>query len=122
MSLRLFDIVQPFDEQTNQPANQPTSKLTDLTRLAGLAADDFILVPDALALVWLRRSQSADDRRDLADLLAVRTFDRDRARFRIGADLDAGRRLDAGRVRITQEKQEQTPPPLSPLADPLHDP
>src|SRR3990172_8389440 len=98
ISLRLFGIVQPsilrpFDFA--QGRLRSGQALTDLTGLAGLAANHFVLVANALALVRLRRPQLANQRRDVSHLLAIRALDGDRARLGIGAELDS-------------------PPPLSP--------
>src|SRR5947208_3606532 len=58
--------------------------------LAFLAADDFVLVADALALVRLRLADGADLGRVLPDRLLVRPADDDRVGVR-HLDLDSGR-------------------------------
>src|SRR5262245_37050823 len=51
-------------------------------RFAFLAADHFVLVADALTLVWLRLSRCADFGGELPDLLLVGAFHDDRRRVR----------------------------------------
>src|SRR5690606_12278111 len=73
-------------------------------RLLGfLADDDFVGVLHALALVGLRRSESADLGGNFADQLLVRAGDQDLGLRRRG-DRDAFRRLDHDRVREAQRQ------------------
>src|SRR4249920_1732967 len=64
--------------------------LSPLLLLAFLAADLLGRILDALALVGLGRTQAADLRRQLSDLLTIRAGDLDLGRLH-GLDLDAGR-------------------------------
>src|SRR5437660_892665 len=60
-------------------------------RLAFLAADHLVVVPDALALVRLRHAGGPDLGGELPDLLLVRPLDQDRRRVRYVARHPLGR-------------------------------
>src|SRR4029077_16365849 len=79
-----------------------------LLLLAFLAANDFVVVLDALALIGLGRAIGADLRGDLADSLPVGAADRDQGRPLAG-DLDVlGDRI--GDFVAVAELQVQYPP------------
>src|SRR3954469_7329743 len=73
--------------------------------LADLPGDVLALVPDALALVGLRRALLADVRGDLADELLGDALHDDARRLR-HLELDAVRRLDRDRVRVAERELE----------------
>src|SRR4051812_15545113 len=75
------------------------------SRLAGLPANDFARVLDALALVRLGRTQVAQLGRDLPHFLLVGAVDHDRRRLRRG-ELHARRRLVLDRVREAERELE----------------
>src|SRR4051812_31957369 len=76
--------------------------------LSDLAQDDLARVADALALVRLRRPQTADVRRDLADGLLVAP-PHDDLRRRRNLELDAVRRVDGDRVGVAEREVDRRP-------------
>src|SRR5690606_11443621 len=85
-------------------------------RLARLAAHGLALVANALALVGLRRPQSADLRSNLADDFLVRALDLDhRRRYRPQADALRGLVVDGVRVAEVQREPERLR--LGPIPD-----
>src|SRR6266487_6358520 len=78
-----------------------------LTCLSGFAADDFALVPHALALVRVRPAQPADVRGHLADLLLVDALDGEPGRG-LDAERDAVRCRDHDRVREPERELQVT--------------
>src|SRR5207247_3794840 len=83
-----------------------------------LSADVLALVPDALALVRLRRPHLADLRGDLTDLLLVDALDPDLGRCR-HLEGDAEWRLDRDRMRVADVELERRPAQRRAVADAL---
>ena len=83
--------------------------LISLTRLSDLAADNFALVADALALVRVRAPQATDVGSDLTDRLLVDAADGE-SRGRLDRERDAFGRLDQHRVAVAERELEVLDP------------
>src|SRR5439155_15457286 len=90
-----------------------------LRGLAGLLADDLVLVADPLALVGLGLADLPDVRGRLADELLVAATDDDGRRGR-NLELDPGRVRDEDRVRVPHLDLQIRAPHDGAIADP-HD-
>src|SRR6185437_16734540 len=84
--------------------------------LAGFAPNLLAGVANALALVWLRRTEPAQLRCDLADERLVRAIDDDRRRLRRG-ELDPSRRAVFDRMREPERELQPVRPHLGLVAD-----